>query len=201
MKKFIALATICLVAACGAEPEDPAISDAAQIIPETDEEIATRIEARRILLSDSTMIAYDGSHGLQIEYLSADGEAFLWYPGNQRIVSGEWKLEKSETFYQAKTENGWHIPRLGYFKDGLKYRAHSKICYRYTGNTYNPVTKQRGGNWQCSGAPLLLNHKFRSTVSGDPFNLSEGKSVPFILKRKDRSELRRIRDILNLPQS
>lgn len=66
-----------------------------------------------------TNMTYEPSHGTQIEYLSPDGKAFLWYPGNARIVTGQWKLEGAD------------------------------ICFAYGGNTYNPVTGTRGGAWEC----------------------------------------------------
>ena len=50
-----------------------------------------------------------------------DGKAYLWYPGNQRIVVGEWKTQAD--------------PR------GQSY---TQLCYRYGPNTYNPVTRSRG---------------------------------------------------------
>lgn len=58
-------------------------------------------------------------HGTQVEYMSADGETFLWYPGNSVILPGHWKREGSD------------------------------ICFSYGPNTYNPVTGTKGGAWEC----------------------------------------------------
>lgn len=66
-----------------------------------------------------TYLSYSEQHGVQIEYLAEDGGAHLWYPGNRRVVSGEWEVVLNE------------------------------ICYRYGANTYNPATLQRGGRWNC----------------------------------------------------
>lgn len=66
-----------------------------------------------------TDASHDRAHGTQIEYLSTDGKAYLWYPGNARIVRGKWK------------------------------RQGDQMCFAYGANTYNPATGQRGGGWEC----------------------------------------------------
>lgn len=67
-----------------------------------------------------TNLSFDEGHGTQIEYVSPEGGAFLWYPGNSIILPGRWKLE-----------------------DG-------RMCFSYGPNTYNPVTGTRGGAWECA---------------------------------------------------
>jgi hypothetical protein len=66
-----------------------------------------------------TQMTYESQHGMQIEYLSEGGKAFLWYPGNRSILEGRWKREGRE------------------------------ICFAYGQNTFNPVTGHRGGSWEC----------------------------------------------------
>ena len=70
-------------------------------------------------LGGYTQMMRDGHHGTQIEYLSENGKASLWYPGNSSIVEGRWKREGAD------------------------------ICFAYGGNTYNPVTGHNGGGWEC----------------------------------------------------
>ena len=55
---------------------------------------------------------------------SCDGNprAYLWYPGNRRLVIGAWQ------------------------------RTLDEVCYRCGENTYNPRTLQRGGMWTCESA-------------------------------------------------
>ncbi len=74
-----------------------------------------------------TYASFDVGHGYQVEYLAANGRAYLWYPGNSRVVVGEWKKVLDE------------------------------ICYRYGSNTFNPQTLRRGGGWNCSYIGKLRN--------------------------------------------
>ena len=38
-----------------------------------------------------TWHTYDSSHGNQVEFTTAGGEAYLWYPGNAVVLKGEWR--------------------------------------------------------------------------------------------------------------
>ena len=104
-------------------------------------------------LADHTQQSFMPGHGQQIEYLAADGTTWLWYPGNTKIVPGDWKVEQGD------------------------------ICFRYGRNTYNPVTRRRGGDWDC--APLkLYQQSIVKSVKGDLFGLMGRKKVPFDLPAK-----------------
>jgi hypothetical protein len=72
-----------------------------------------------------TVLFYERSHGNQIEYYDPGGGAFLWYPGNSRVVSGDWRPD----------DRG--------------------ICLRYGANTYNAVTHEHGGAWGCATSESL----------------------------------------------
>ncbi|WP_170763836.1 hypothetical protein [Ruegeria lacuscaerulensis] len=72
-----------------------------------------------------TYASFDAGHGYQVEYLSPDGRAYLWYPGNRKTVVGKWKILLDE------------------------------VCYRYGSNTFNPQTRQRGGSWNCEYTGIL----------------------------------------------
>lgn len=104
-------------------------------------------------LANKTQQSYSPGHGMQIEYLAADGASWLWYPGNTRVLAGQWKAEGAD------------------------------ICFRYGKNSYNPVTRQRGGDWEC--APLkVYNSTLVTSTKGDIFGLAGRKKVPFDLPAK-----------------
>ena len=114
------------------------------------------------LIANMTMMTYDRGHGTQVEYLGKNGKTYLLYPGNTVIVRGEWKL--------VKTEN----PRV------------FDMCFRYPSNSYNPVTQQIGGAWECRPAGFYLRD-IVDRQSGDVLGLAKRKQVPFVLaKRKTR---------------
>lgn len=98
-----------------------------------------------------TYASSDFFHGLQVEYFSPDGKVFLWYPGNTKSVAGEWTTEGND------------------------------LCFRYQSNSYNPVTGQNGGKWECTsknrGKMGLV-----SKVDGDAFGLKSGKVPAHNLK-------------------
>ena len=48
------------------------------------------------LYADKTRISYGPRHGNQVEYTSADGKAILWYPGQDQVVVGEWKVPEGK---------------------------------------------------------------------------------------------------------
>jgi hypothetical protein len=99
-----------------------------------------------------TVLYNDESHGNQIEYYDPSGQAFLWYPGNERAAVGEWRRDK----------------------DGLE----DGLCFRYP-NSYNRVTHERGDEWRCQSFRALSVFSV-DAVAGDAFGLGTG-SVPFPL--------------------
>jgi hypothetical protein len=94
--------------------------------------------------ADVTYASSDFFHGLQVEYFSPDGKVYLWYPGNSRSVVGEWTAEKNE------------------------------LCFRYQPNSYNPVTGQKGGKWECRNRARQRGDLV-SKAEGDPFQLKSGR--------------------------
>jgi hypothetical protein len=101
-----------------------------------------------------TVLFYDGGHGNQIEYYDPAGRAFLWYPGNAGAVRGRWR---------TTTE---------------------AICFLYGPNTYNPVTGQHGGSWECTPWDPYRRH-ITDVADGDVFELSTG-AVPYRLQARPR---------------
>lgn len=100
-----------------------------------------------------TNMSYDAGHGSQVEYLSPKGGAWLWYPGNAQIVPGKWK------------------------------RSGANICFAYGGNTYNPVTGKKGGDWECMDFRLWW-WAVEQRVEGDPLHLEGATKVPFKLGKQ-----------------
>ncbi|MCB1518367.1 MAG: hypothetical protein KDJ19_12215 [Hyphomicrobiaceae bacterium] len=106
---------------------------------------------------NTTNLHYDSHFGTQVEYLSSRGKAYLWFPGNSRIVKGEWIV-------LSETDNA-SSPLL--------------MCFNYGENSYNPVTGQRGG-WECQALPDYLDD-LKEQTSGDMFGLARRSRVPFVL--------------------
>lgn len=128
---------------------------------------------------NKTRIGYEPSHGTQIEYTSANGQAWLWYPGNTVIIPGEWKRKDSAENYEFPANEG----------EGKTYTVpKTEICFRYGKNTHNPVTGHRGGGFECNPIALMKLLSDETIVSGDIFGLAGRKAVPFVLpKRKQLS--------------
>lgn len=97
--------------------------------------------------SDMTYLSYSDQHGVQIEYLAPSGKTYLWYPGNRAVVAGEW------------TE------------------VLDRVCYRYGADTFNPVTRRQGGDWECRFTDILAEANL-DALAGDPFDLSTTELVP-----------------------
>jgi hypothetical protein len=117
---------------------------------------APRTEASvRTIYADRTMIPYDVFHGTQIEYHRADGRSFLWYPGNARAVPANWRVQ---------------LDRNGH-----------DICWQYPSRSYNPITGQTGGRWECDSDRSYFRG-LSQIVVGDPFGLATG-AVPFRLPK------------------
>jgi hypothetical protein len=109
------------------------------------------LDARTERYADKTIMFYDQSHGTQIAYFGSNAVEALWYPGNTRVVFGGWRVSPDE----------------------------KSICFKYQTNSYNPVTKRRGGTWECS--PVKLHsQRIVQELDGDVFGLASGQ-VPFSL--------------------
>ena len=114
-------------------------------------------------------MSYSEQHGTQIGYTSRDGAAYLWYPGNRRVVTGEWK---------TITDNA----------------GFGRICFRYGRDTFNPVTRVAGGDWACTPAAYFIRIE-TGYARGDLFNLRSGR-LPFILPRGDRLSFSDVQGII-----
>jgi hypothetical protein len=103
-------------------------------------------------LAGQTVMTYDPGHGTQVEYYDKSGGTWLWYPGNKVILPGRWKLEGAN------------------------------ICFAYGENTYNPVTGQSGGGFECMPQKLWAKAVVEQQA-GDLFGLENRKKVPFVLAK------------------
>lgn len=103
-------------------------------------------------LGGYTTMTYSPGHGTQVEYYANDGTNYLWYPGNRVVLPGNWK------------------------RDG------ADLCFRYGGNTYNPVTGHNGGGWECMPYKLQLTVVV-DQAKGDIFGLAKRRTVPFSLPK------------------
>lgn len=118
------------------------------------ESITAGQQSIRSYASNKTLIFYGPSHGAQIEYYSPSGDLFLWYPGNTRIVEGQWKTQSNK-----------------------------QICYLYPISSRNPVTGQLGGSWECTHAAAVFAFDYER-LSGNPFDLKPGSVGFILEKRQ-----------------
>lgn len=168
ISKFRLHAVLCAalsISACGSQNSGGEFDAAKELAAYPRETFSAAGMTKRY--SDATFLDYSRQHGTQIEFLAKDGRAYLWYPGNKRIVVGRWLVRTHP-----------RVPTIG------------EICFRYGPNTYNPVTKQRGGRLNCtpSGSFIIQENEY---TRGDPLGLSSGR-IPFVMDKKKRYSLPKI---------
>ncbi len=126
--------------------------------PTSREAAIQEVQSRPLAFADypqggNTYLSFSQAHGFQVNYLAANGRAWLWYPGNSAVVPEVWRVDL----------------------------ARNAICWTHPKNSYNPVIKRAGGNELC--APLDLSRRtIVSSLAGDPFKLASGR-VPYRLQR------------------
>ena len=91
-------------------------------------------EARRFFVC-RTHMSFDEGHGTQVFYVHPDGTEFLWYPGNNIVVTTKWQFVARVTSLEPSSQ----------FVDW---------CLQFEGNSYNPVTKRQGRRLECRSAAL-----------------------------------------------
>jgi hypothetical protein len=106
----------------------------------------------RTYFSGATILSYDSRHGTQVEYHAPNGRSYLWYPGNTLILSAHWRIQADQ------------------------------LCYLYPSSSYNPVTGDYGGNWECRSASRAMERN-RERSQGDIFGLSRSSRPPFVLSK------------------
>ncbi|MBF9036478.1 hypothetical protein HKCCE2091_19745 [Rhodobacterales bacterium HKCCE2091] len=111
---------------------------------------AQEVGAALDFLCERTLHFHDPAHGNQVEYFRPDGISFLWYPNEPEIIPGEWRLEVTGP-------------------------GAMDICFRYPEDSWNPVTGEYGGDWECTAFDNFLAHIVEGgIVEGDPLALSSG---------------------------
>ena len=145
-------ALLLVISACGTVETDRRlpVQEAAKIA--RSEALLTRFLSGNTIWVHSDPDDFGGGHGTQVEFHAANGKTYLWYPGNSRPVIGQWKVETDASGTPA-------------------------LCYLYSRNSFNPVTRARGGNWECSRQNWIY---LGDSYKGDVFDLSSGR-LPFTI--------------------
>ncbi len=128
-------------------------------------------------LGNTTSRSFSYQHGTQVEYLGADGRAFLWYPGNDKLVPGTWTASLSG-----------RRPQICF---GYDIRAKIRDDYMSETSRKNLAAKGPLISRECQPARVYLLTR-EEIVDGDPLRLGSGK-MPFELSKENAplSELAR----------
>lgn len=120
----------------------------------TDEEMRTAlIDA----VKNQTKIIYQDGHGVYIEYTAPDGRLFMWYPGNNKVVYGEWGVQK--------------------------VKNKPLMCFKYF-NSYHGVTGEFEPEECINQMQILSQSSVLDLWEGDAFNLASGK-LPYKKSKTD----------------
>jgi len=126
----------------------------------------TQAAAKR---QNTTRVSYEPKHGTQVSFSMADGRIYLWYPGNDVVLPGEWRAcEDRFSMTQPST--------------GTVMFPYGKVCFRYNSSTFNPVTGAGPGEWECAAASQL-DARLVEQRAGDIFGLAKARVVPFKLPK------------------
>lgn len=123
---------------------------------------------------DRTVLTHSPRHGTQVEYIAANGDSFLWYPGNETILRGAFAVLWENA--SAEIDD----PQDGRYRGQVKL---SHVCFRYGANSYDPASGRRGGGFEC-GAYARQREAVKETRKGDVFGLATRASAPFPLGRE-----------------
>ncbi|MBY0611038.1 MAG: hypothetical protein K2P80_02530 [Beijerinckiaceae bacterium] len=108
--------------------------------------------------------------GMQIEYTSTDGKAYLWFPGNLQIARGSWRTKT------ATQRIIYDDPAIGrtWSEQPLVF-----LCYTYTNTS--------GGSRNREECHQYAYTKFtgRENRRGDIFKLATRDAVPFVLPKEN----------------
>ncbi|HEV7336067.1 MAG TPA: hypothetical protein VGO06_08875 [Bosea sp. (in: a-proteobacteria)] len=123
---------------------------------------------------DRTVLTHSAQHGTQVEYIAANGDSFLWYPGNDAILRSTFAVLWENA--SAEIDD----PQEGRYRGQVKLNY---VCFRYAANSYNPATGHRGGGFEC-GTYARQRDAVKETRKGDVFGLATRSSAPFPLGRE-----------------
>ena len=119
-----------------------------------DDELARKLNEA---LKDRTCIVLQEGHGVFVEYTSADGEVYMWYPGNRGVARGTWFVREEPS-----------PPRA---------------CFKYRGGV-NPVTGERDPTECVAPEDTIGRVHDLDGRAGDPFKLASGK-LPYTKTKDD----------------
>ena len=91
-----------------------------------------------------TMLLDDQFGGVAVEYMSADGRAYLWYRGEAKVVAGRWRLKPP-----------------------------NEICFSYPGYVFDYAPSIGPGEWFCMTFSVYYGALIAKR-DGDRFELSRG---------------------------
>lgn len=123
---------------------------------------------------DRTVMTHSPRHGTQVEYIAANGDSFLWYPGNDAILRGAFAVLWENA--SAEIDD----PQDGRYRGQVKL---SYVCFRYGANSADPASARRGGGFTC-GSYARQRETVKETRKGDVFGLAARTSAPFPLGRE-----------------
>ena len=121
--------------------------------------IATTPQQAEVFISGRTWRSTESSSGQHVHYSAPDGRDYAWFPGQERILAGEWRIETAP--------------------DG-KDRTVTRLCLRYPGEAVHPISKTSGDQWYCRAAGSAF-HWIRERAGGDVLGLAGRTQAPFVL--------------------
>jgi len=103
-----------------------------------------------------TFLSFTPAHGYQITYIGEQGTSWLWYPGNAISLPAEVNI------------------------------LATSVCFTYGGETWNPVTAQKGGKLACMPR-TFFDYANVAEMDGDVFGLASG-AVPYRRSKCDPTQ-------------
>lgn len=97
--------------------------------------------------------------GVQIEYTAPDGRLYLWYPENERVAVGQWRID-----------------------------GQTHVCFRYPVGVHLPSIAHADGSWACHFISLHST-EITDSRAGDFFSLSARNGVPFVMPRRSGASI------------
>jgi hypothetical protein len=119
----------------------------------------TPADVQRQLANRTLLYAPSAASPSQILYAGADGRGVLWYPGQQHLFAGEWKIDAGPTPYHHSKEQV------------------TMLCVRYADP---PVHYADWAQWTCRPAGRFLA-QVRESAEGDVLGLTGRRDAPFVL--------------------
>ena len=129
----------------------------------------TEPEARKFF-SCRTIVTWTAPQGTQVSYLGAGGNAYLWAPGNDTVLAGNWRID----------------PRATSPRSPLTYVA---VCVQYEA--------QNGGRWDCRPSEMVERVTI-DQADGDVLALEGRSAAPFRLTR-DRANIAMLQQRIQAP--